>query len=604
MPLERDKITPIQDSRARLLASAPGLCWEGMKNKELADIFNEMAAMLSIDQGTTRFEVIAYQNAAMTISTLQEPIEDVYSRGGKEALMKLPGIGKGLADRIAEFLDTGRIKKYEGLKKKYPIDFKSMMQIEGMGAKRILQLYQALRVKNIADLKKAVDGHKIRDLPKFGERSEDMIRQSLQLLETSRGRLLLGDALPVAEDIMAKLLSSGLVEKAIVAGSTRRMRETVGDLDILALSKKGREVMDFFSKLPDVERVIVKGDTKTTVWLNIGTSCDLRVIEPESFGAALQYFTGNKEHNVETRKIAIRKGYKLNEYGLFGRGGRIIPTANEEEIYAKLGMQCMPPEMRENRGEIKLALGHRIPKLVEMGDVMGDLHTHTKETDGLNTIEEMAQAAIELKREYIATTNHTKSLRVARGMDEKGFREFFKKVDRLNDSLDGKIRILKGAEMDILKDGSLDLDKSLLEEMDCVLGAIHSAFNMSEEEMTKRITKAFDTGYIHIFAHPTGRIINGRDAYPVNLEKVAEAAERNGVALEINAFPSRLDLNDTNIMRVSKFKIMFSIGTDAHRASHLQFMRYGVGTARRGWLQKDRVLNALPLDKLLKALKK
>ncbi|MEM3827487.1 MAG: DNA polymerase/3'-5' exonuclease PolX [Candidatus Micrarchaeaceae archaeon] len=574
-----------------------------MKNKMVADIFNEIAAMLSIEETpSSRFEVNAYQKAALTISTMQEPIEDIYAKGGKEALMKLPGVGKGLAERIEEYLLTGKIKKYEDLKKRYPIDFKSLLEIEGMGAKKIVTLYRSLGVKNIEDLKKAIADHKIRDLPRFGEKSEEQLKAGIELLNSSKGRMLLGEALPVAESIVKKILESGLVEKAIISGSTRRMRETIGDIDILALSNNGIKVMDYFSALDDVDRLLVKGDTKTTVWLKIGTSCDLRVIEPQSFGAALQYFTGSKQHNIKVRKIAIKKGYKLNEYGLFDKKGKIIPVSGEESIYEKLGMQYMPPEMREDRGEVELALEHKIPRLVELGDIRGDLHTHTKETDGANTIEEMAEAAIALKREYIATTNHTKSLKVARGMDEQQFREFFKKVDRLNDKLEGKIRILKGAEMDILKDGSLDLDKSLLKEMDCVLGAVHSSFNMSEEEMTNRIIKALDTGCINILAHPTGRLINGRDAYPLNLEKVLEAAERNGVAMEINSFPNRLDLNDTNIMLASKYKIRFSIGTDSHRTSHLQFMRYGVGTARRGWLQKEKVINALPLEKLLKEL--
>ncbi|MGC8478645.1 MAG: DNA polymerase/3'-5' exonuclease PolX [Candidatus Micrarchaeia archaeon] len=576
-----------------------------MKNKIIADLFNEIASMLSIEEtASSRFEVNAYQKAALTLSTLQEPVEDVYARGGIDALMKLPGIGKGLAGKIEEFLKTGKIEKYNTLKKKYPIDFKSLTSIEGLGPKKIAVLYKTLGVKDLDSLKKAIESHKIRSLPGFGEKSEELLAKGLELLSTSKGRMLLGDALPVAESIVKKLLQSSMVEKALIAGSTRRMRETVGDIDILAISKKGKEVMDFFSSIDDVESVIVKGDTKTTVWLKIGLSCDLRVIAPESFGAALQYFTGNKEHNIKVRKIAIKKGYKLNEYGLFDKKGKIIPFSGEESIYEKLGMQYMPPEMREDRGEVELSLEHKIPKLVELSDIRGDLHTHTKETDGANTIEEMADAAMALGREYFATTNHTKSLKIARGMNESQFREFFKHVDKLNDALGGRIRILKGAEMDILKDGSLDLDKSLLKEMDCVLGAVHSSFNMTEGEMTSRIVKALDSGYIHILAHPTGRVINSREAYPVNLEKVLEAAERNGVVMEINSFPNRLDLSDTNIMLASKYKVLFSIGTDAHRTSHLEFMRYGIGTARRGWLQKKKVINALPLKDLQKLLQR
>jgi DNA polymerase (family 10) len=362
--------------------------------------------------------------------------------------------------------------------------------------------------------------------------------------------------------------------------------------------------MDFFTKLDNIDRIIAKGPTKTTVWLKIGMSCDVRVLEPKNFGAAVQYFTGSKDHNIQTRQIAIEHGYKLNEYGLFDKQGRNVGGEDEESIYAKIGLQWMPPEMREARGEVKLAQEHKIPHLVEQHDIRGDMHTHTKETDGVNTIEELANAASKLGYEYFATTNHTRSLTIANGMDETEFSRYFKKVDVLNAKLDGKSRILKGAELDILKNGKLDLSRECLKGMDCIVGAIHSSFRMDEKEMTDRVIKALDSGLIHILAHPTGRIINERVPYKIDLERVAEAAERNNVALEINAFPTRLDLNDTNIMLTSKYKVMFSIDTDAHSTDHLAFMRYGVGTARRGWLTKARILNTLPLEKLMKKLER
>lgn len=575
-----------------------------MKNKEIADMFNEIASMLSIEETpSSKFEVRAYQKAAITIGTLQEVIEDIYARGGKEALMELPGIGKGLAEKVEEYVRTGRMKKYDDLKKKYPMDIKQLTSISGLGAKKAARLYKELKVKDITTLKKAIEKHKISKLEGFGAKSEETIGKGISLLEAGKGRMLLGDALPVAEEIVAQLTKSKLVEKAVVAGSARRMRETVGDLDILALSDRGSEVMELFSSLPEVSNIVVKGPTKTTVWLKMGISCDLRVIAPESFGAALQYFTGNRDHNIEVRKIAISKGYKLNEYGLFDRKDKILPTKNEEEIYERLGMQYMPPEMRESRGEVKLALEHRIPKLVEPGDIRGDMHLHSNEsTDAASTIDEMAQAAMKAKLEYFASTNHTKSLRVAKGMDDKGFREFFKKVDRLNDALGGKFRILKGAEVDILKDGSLDLSDETLKSMDYALGAVHSSFNMTEDEMTARITKAMDSGLIAALAHPTGREIGIREAYPLNLEKIFEAAERNNVALEINAQPLRLDLNDTNVMKASQYKVVFSIGSDSHITSQIGFLKYGVATARRGWLTKDRIINTMPLKELEKFL--
>jgi DNA polymerase (family X) len=575
-----------------------------LDNKVIADMFNEMASMLSLeeDRPTSIFEVRAYQKAALTIGTLQEDVEDIYKKEGKKGLMHLAGVGKGIADKIEEYIQTGKIKKYQELKKKYPFDMKVLTSIEGLGAKKAIVLYRELGVKNLPDLKKAIENHKISKLAGFGERSEEVIAKGIKRLESDKGRLLLGDALPVAESMMDKLMKSGLVEKAVIAGSARRMRETVGDLDILALSNKNKEVMDFFSKLSEVSGTNLSGPTKTTVLLKIGINCDLRVISPESFGAALQYFTGSKDHNVQVRTISVNKGYKLNEYGLFDKKEKLIPTKNEEEIYEKLGMQYVPPEMREARGEVKLAQEHKIPVLVDIKDIKGDMHTHTSDTDGANTIEEMAEAAMKYGHEYFATTNHTKSLGIARGMNEKQFETYFKKVDKLNNLLEGKIRILKGAEIDILKDGSLDLSDNCIKSMDWALGAIHSNFKMSEEEMTKRITKAFDTGLLNAFAHPTGRELNARDQYPLDMEKLFESAEHNKIALEINSFPSRLDLSDTNIMKASKYKIKFSIGTDAHRVSHFSFLRYGVGTARRGWLTRDKIINTLSLKNLMKEL--
>jgi DNA polymerase (family X) len=575
-----------------------------MDNKIIADIFELIATMLTLDEKpNSRFEVRAYQKAALTVGTLQEDVEDIYKKEGKEGLMKLPGIGKGLAEKIEEYIKTGKIKRYEELKKKYPIDMKALTSIEGIGAKKAVALYRELGIKDIPTLKDALEKHKISGLSGFGERSEEVIKKGITLLESSKGRILLGQALPVAESIINKLIESNLVDKVVIAGSARRMRETVGDIDILALSDKSEKVMDFFSKISEVSDIIVKGPTKTTVALKIGLNCDLRVIPLESFGAALQYFTGSRDHNIQVRTISVNKGYKLNEYGLFtSKGNKLIPTKSEEDVYEKLGMQYMPPEMREARGEVKLAQERRIPKLVELSDIKGDLHTHTNETDGANTIEEMADAAIKAGLDYFATTNHTKSLTIARGMDEKGFERFFKKVDKLDKSLDGRIKILKGAEIDILKDGSLDLSKECIKSMDCVVGAIHSNFKMEEGEMTKRITSALDSGLVNIFAHPTGREINAREQYAVDLEKVFESAEKNNVALEINSFPERLDLSDTNIMRASKYKVDFSIDTDAHRTSNFGFLKYGVGTARRGWLVKERIINAMPLKSLLKRL--
>lgn len=576
-----------------------------MDNKTIADIFNEIADMVSIDETpTSKFEVNAYRKAALTISTTQEPIEDVYKKGGIKALMSLSGIGKGLATKIEEFINTGKIAKYEELKKRYPIDFAALTRIQGVGAKKAVALYKALGVKDLKDLKSALQHHQIRDLEGFGEKSEQLINKGIEVLASGAGRMLLGDALPVAEAIVKRLMQSGTVTSAVVAGSARRMRETVGDLDILALANKSESAIAYFTTMDSVADVVVKGPTKATVRLKFGLNCDLRVIKPESFGAALQYFTGSKEHNVQVRQIAINKSLKLNEYGLFNNKGRPVAALTEEEVYAKLGMEYIQPEIREARGEVKLAQAHKLPILVELSDIKGDMHTHTKETDGVNTVEEMAVAASNQGLSYFATTNHTKSLKVARGMNEVQFKKYFSKVDALNKKLDGKLTILKGAEVDILKDGTLDLDKQCLKTMDCVVGAVHSAFKLPESEMTARVVKALDSGLVNILAHPTGRIVNSRVAFSINLDKVCEAAERNNAALEINAFPERLDLNDTNILLASKYKLNFSIDTDSHNISHFGFMRYGVGTARRGWLTKEKIINTRDLKSIMKILAK
>ncbi|MGC8730242.1 MAG: DNA polymerase/3'-5' exonuclease PolX [Candidatus Micrarchaeia archaeon] len=570
-----------------------------MENKEVASLLGEIAEMLAMDeQSASRFEINAYLKAAATIESLQKPIEEIYKEGGIKALMDLPGIGSGIAKKIEEFIKTGKISKHEELKKKYPIKFSELTSIEGLGPRKILSLYKELNVTDLKSLKKAAEEHKISKLPNFGEKSEAQILENIKLAESGKGRVLLGHALPEAESIIKRLIGSGLVENAVVAGSTRRMKETVGDIDILATSSKSREAMDFFVNMDEVKGIIAKGDTKTTVWLNLGLSCDLRIVEPKSFGAALQYFTGSKEHNIKVRRIAIKNGYKLNEYGLFDKTGKNVASGSEGEIYEKIGMEVMAPEMREDKGEIELALKHKIPNIIGYNDLQGDLHTHTKESDGLNTIEEMAEEAKNKGFEYFATTNHTKSLKIAHGMNERQFADFFRHVDELN-SKENFPYILKGAEVDILKDGSLDLERSTLESMDCVVASVHTGFNMTEEEMTKRVIKAIESKMVNIIGHPTGRVIGERDPYKIDVRKVAEAAESSGVALEINSFINRLDLNDEIIHDLSSYKVMFAIDSDAHQKEHFNFLRYGVGIARRGWLSKERVINTLQLKELL-----
>lgn len=572
-----------------------------MANSRIAEIFEEIADMLELDTVDRKFEVIAYRKAAQTIQDLQEPVEDIYAKGGLKALQELPGIGKSTSQHIEEYIKTGRVRKYDELKRRFPIDFNTLTKIPGVGAKKAARLFKELGVKDLGSLKKAIEEHRIMKLEGFGERSEEVILKGILQYESSGGRMLLGRALPEAESIVKSIRESGLVHEVVIGGSTRRMKETVGDLDILVTSDKAGKVMDFISRMREVESVVLKGPTKTTVRLKIGLNCDIRVVEDESFGAALQYFTGNKEHNVKLREIAIGKGYKLNEYGLFDKKNRNVSKDGEEDIYKRLGMDCMPPEMRENRGEIDLAMKHKLPKLVELKDIKGDLHTHTTASDGSYGIVEMANAAKRLGREYIGISDHSKSEYIAHGLDDRRFVKHLAEIDKANDSVKG-IRILKGAEIDILKDGSLDLSNRTMDMMDYTLASVHTSLTMPKDEMTKRIIKAFDSGYVSIWAHPTDRIINAREPIGFDFDKVFEAAERNNVAIEIDAFPERLDLSDENIFKTRKYKLRFCIDTDSHSVDHLSFMRYGIGVARRGWLEKRDVINTMNCNGLLRLL--
>ncbi len=575
-----------------------------MINQKLAEILGEIADMLELEgEKYSRFEVLAYRKAAITIGGLQEDAGEIYRKGGVGALMELPGIGKSIAGHIEEYVKTGRIAKYDRLKKKYKLDIAGLTKIQGMGAKKAFKLYEKLGIRNVQDLKKALAQHRIRDLEGFGEQSEAQIQKGIDFLEQSGGRMLLGAALPEAESIRDKLLASGLVDKAMICGSTRRMRETVGDLDILLQSDRGEAVMDYITRMQEVESTIAKGPTKTSVRLAIGLNCDFRLVERSSFGAAVQYFTGSKDHNVRLREIAIRKGYKLNEYGLFDRRGRnAVAGKGEEDIYAALGMDCMEPEMRECRGEIELAQRHELPRLVQLGDVAGDLHVHSRNSgDSSNSLEDIAAGMKLLGRDYAGITDHSKSEYMNGGLDEKGYARVFAEIDRANDRLDG-FRLLKSGEVDILKDGTLDISRKTFGEMDYVLAAVHSGLRDPKEKMTKRIVDALGSGQVSVLGHPTGRLINEREPLQADMDKVFEAAKDNNVVMEINAQPSRLDLNDENVLKARKYGLKFAIDTDAHRISHFQYMRYGVGMAKRGWLSREDIINTYDAKRVLKLL--
>lgn len=565
-----------------------------MKNKQIAKIFFEIADILET-QGV-QWKPAAYRKAAITIESLSEDIEEVWKRG---ELKELPGVGENIARKIDEILKTGTLGYYERLKKELPVDFEELTSIQSLGPKRVKKLYERLGVKNISDLQKALKEHKIRGLEGFGEKSEEDIANGIELLEKTKGRALLGFALPEARAIMNKLKKHSSVGRISIAGSARRMKETIGDIDILITSSRPAEVMDLFTSLPEVERVLAKGPTKTSVMLKMGLGCDIRVLDEGSFGSALQYFTGSKEHNIHLRRIAISKGLKLSEYGIF-RGEKKIAGKTEEEVYAALGLPYIPAELREDEGEIEAAEKGKLPKLVEYADIKGDLHVHTKWSDGSHSIEEMAAAARKMGTEYICIADHSKGLGVARGLDEKRLSQQLKEIEKLEL---GGITVLKGAEVNILKDGRLDFSDKVLKGLDVVIGAVHSNFNMEKEEMTGRIGRAMENEHMDILAHPTGRLIGRREGYHVDIDKILEKAKETKTAIEINAWPERLDISDVYIRQAVERGVMLSIGTDSHAIDQLHFIELGVGMARRGWCGKKDVLNTFGPKEMLKKLK-
>ena len=567
-----------------------------MKNQEIAKILYEIADLLEIEG--VEFKPRAYRRAAQNIESLSVDIEELYKKG---QLDKIPGVGKSIAEKIKEYLETGKVRKLEELRKKIPVDIESLSAVEGLGPRMIKTLYEKLGVKNLDDLERVCRERRLRRLKGFGEKLEKKILENIQLVkQRQQQRFLLGFVLPEANAIVEEL--KPYVKKISLAGSIRRRKETIGDVDILAVADEPEYVMDLFTGLKRVEKVLAKGKTKSSVRLYGGIQVDLRIVEEESFGSALQYFTGSKEHNIEVRKIAIKHGYKLNEYGLF-KGEEKIAGKDEEEVYKALGMQWIPPELRENRGEIEAALNGNLPKLVEYEDVKGDLQMHTKWSDGANTIEEMVQEAKKLGHKFIAITDHVGSLKIAGGMDEEDVKEQAKEIEKIREKYDD-IYIFHGVEANIMKDGSLDVSNSLLKEVDLVLASVHSAFRMDEKEMTKRVIKAIEHEYVDIIAHPTCRIIQKREPIKLDIEKVFEAAKENEVIMEINAYPDRLDLNDIHTKMAIEMGIKISIGTDAHSKDHLKFYELGVAVARRGWAEKKDIINTYNIEELRKLFQK
>lgn len=571
-----------------------------MKNFEIAKILYNIS--LYLDMEGEQWKPRAYEKAARSIEALSEECSDIYKRGGIKELMEIPGVGEAIAEKIEEMVLTGKLGYYEKLKRKIPVDIERITSIEGVGPKTVKILYKKLKIKTVEQLEKAAKARKIRKLEGFGEKSEQEILKGIEFLKKSKGRFILGYVLPTLRDIEQRLKKLPEVKIVNIGGSTRRMKETIGDADFLVVSNKPEKVMDFFTSMPDVIHVYNKGPTRSMVKLKIGLDADIRVVPDKSYGAALQYFTGNKDHNIAMRKIAIEKGWKLSEYGVFDKHNKYLFGKTEEEVYEKLGMKWMPPELRENTGEIEAAMKNNLPKLIEYNSLKGDLQIQTKWTDGTNSIKEMAEEAKKLGLEYIAITDHTKSLGFTGGLDEKKLETQGKEIDKVNKEFHG-ITVLRGAEVNILKDGSLDISDKTLAKLDVVGAAVHSNFNLPKSEQTNRIIKAMQNENVDILFHPTGRVIQQREPYEVDIEKIIQAAKDTGTVLEIDAFPDRLDLKDEHIKLGVKHGVKFSIDSDAHNRNQIHYLEFGIAQARRGWTEAKDVVNTRNLKEFLKLLK-
>lgn len=572
-----------------------------MKNREIAKELNEIAEIMEIQE--IQWKPRAYRSAARKIENLSEDLEDIYKQQGKKGLEKIPSIGKKLSQHIADLIDQGRVKKWDKLRKKSVPGLHELLHIEGLGSKKVKKLFSELNIKNIDDLQQAAQNNQIRELSGFGRKSEQNILKSINRYKKSNKRMLLAQAWTLAGEIINFLQDNAEIIKIDAAGSLRRMKETVGDIDILSVSSKPEELMETLANIPNKQRILVQGKTKTSLLLKEGFQVDFRCIDQESYGAALVYFTGSKSHNIELRKIASDKGYKLSEYGLFRKkSDKLVAGGSEKEIYQKLGLNWIPPELRENRGELEKFRKNNFPDLIELKHIRGDLQMHTKYSDGHNSIREMAKKAAELGYDYICITDHSKSERIAKGMKESEIKKQWEEIEKINKK--EQVKILKGAEVNILDDGTLDYEDELLKKLDVVLIAVHSGFKSSKTKMTKRILKALDNKYVNILAHPTGRKIFQREGYNADFEEIFKKCKQKKVAVEINCDPIRLDLNDRMIIRAKQIQVKFSLGTDSHTQSSLENIKYGIGQARRGWLEKNDVINTLTYKQLIKFLKK
>jgi len=572
-----------------------------MDNLRIATILAETADLMEIaaDDG---FRVRSFRNAASAIESYPERVADIAGSEDRK-LTEIPGVGKGIAGVIEELLERGSFERRDKLLEKYPPTALELLKIQGLGPKSIALLIEHFRVSTVDDLEKLCLDQKLRELPRMGAKLEEKVLKSIAHYRRSAGRFLLSFATETAKELTSYLGEVEGVERITPAGSLRRGKETVGDLDIVVTGGDATTVLDRFVEHPKVGDVLGHGENKASARFGVeGIHVDVRALPPESYGAAMQYFTGSKEHNVALRSRALKRGYSLNEYGLTdAKGGKRVAGATEEAIYQALGLAWIPPELRENQGEIEAAEQNELPELVETRQIRGDLHMHTTETDGRATLEEMAEAARQLGYEYIAITDHSKALAMANGLDEERVVAFAKRVREINEHGIG-IRVFSGIECDILRDGSMDLADDALAELDLVIGSVHSYMNLEPAEMTDRMLRVLECPYVRIIGHPTGRLLLRRDAFRFDFERFAAEAAARGVCLEVNASPERLDLHAT-LLRIAKSKgARFVISTDSHHPKHLTGMRYGVLTARRGWLEPGDVLNTLPAEKFIEAL--
>ena len=570
-----------------------------MKNQEIVRIFNDIADLLEI-KGENPFRIRAYRRAALNIESLSTDIAST----PKDELMKIPGIGQDLAGKILEYIQTGKMQAYEDLKKEVPEGLSGLLSVPSLGPKTAKLLFEKLQVKDLDDLARLAREHKLIGLPGIKEKTEENIIKGIEMLKRGMERQPLGKVLPIAKDIVGYLETHATVDQIKIAGSIRRWKDTVKDIDILATSRDPKAVMNAFVHLPSVQDILMHGPTKSSVIIHEGLQVDLRVVEEDSFGAALAYFTGSKAHNIRLREMAVKAGLKINEYGIFReKDDKKLGGKREEDVYRILGLPFIAPELREDLGEMEAAIEGRLPRLIDSSDIRGDLHVHTRRSDGSHDFDELIREAKKRGYEYIAITDHSKGLGIARGLSEERLLEEKAEIEALNKKLKG-FKLLAGVEVDIRSDGRMDFTDEILRQMDIVVASIHSGFRQSREQLTRRLTSAMRNPCVSIIAHPTGRLIGERDPYDVDMHEVLKVAKETGTAIEINAYPLRLDLNDAYAKMAKEMGVRLVISTDTHITNQFDFMEYGVAIARRGWLEKRDVLNTMDYHSLLKALKK